>query len=64
MDFIWFIIIFGFGFVIIINLLEWALPILFENVNNNPRCEDIHKWEYDDKGFLRCSICKYKALDD
>lgn len=64
MEFIVFVLFFGFGFIVMSNLLMWALPILFENVNQDPRCEGMHKWGEDDKGNLRCQICKYRALSD
>lgn len=59
MDFISFVIIVGFMYVVGL----WAMQIFFVEKVNNP-CEGLHNWHFDDKGDLRCKSCNYKALDE
>lgn len=65
MDFLVFVILFGLVFTIIVNLLEWALPIVYgKPLSDITQCEGMHQWHYNDKGYLQCTVCKYKALDN
>lgn len=70
MDFLLFVIFFGAGFVLIHLVSEWALGPAYpfkskeENEDDCRKTNTMHSWHYDEEGWMRCRICKKKALDD